>query len=240
MKINLSTIFTFLLFFSFVTNIEYINITITDQSDPSTSITLGPNGTIALVTDRDNLTSIFNRSDIENQTHFQGRFRVRESIDVYLDCRLWDPEDINVIVLCKIDEQMYGIELENCSLIDGTIYTKNYTINIEGQYHFFDIDLKEFNIPFIYSDLHYIDLNSDKDSFELRFKTDSYLGEDLALVDKTQLEAMTGLDEISLSDNELVFNLSRKKIEEVLTETKTLSLIFLSPELGPLFFPIRR
>ena len=155
MKINLSTIFTFLLFFSFVTNIEYINITITDQSDPSTSITLGPNGTIALVTDRDNLTSIFNRSDIENQTHFQGRFRVRESIDVYLDCRLWYPEDINVIVLCKIDEQMYGIELENCSLIDGTIYTKNYTINIEGQYHFFDIDLKEFNIPFIYSDLHY-------------------------------------------------------------------------------------
>ena len=238
MKKYLPIIFTLLLIFSFVTN-QTIFITITDQSDPISPKIIGPNGTIALTTDRDNLTSIFNRSDIENKTQL-GYFMDYHRELFRWNCRLWDPEDMNVTVLCKIDEQIYRAVLNSFRFYFSVFRIDNYTIDIDGFHHYFDIDLKEFNIPFIYSDSHYIDLDSDKDSFELIFKTDSYLGEDLVLVDKNQLEATTDFDSLSLSENELVLYLSRKKIEEVLTETKTLSLIFLSPELGPLFFPIRR
>ena len=236
MKKYLPIIFTLLLIFSFVTN-QTITITITDQSDPISPKIIGPNGTIALTTDRDNLTSIFNRSDIENKTQFLGYFMDAHRELFRWNCRLWDPEDMNVTVLCKIDEQIYRAALKDFMFFFSNFTIDHYVIEIDGYDHYFDIDLKEFNIPFIYSDSHYIDLDSDKDSFELIFKSDSYLGEDLVLVDKNQLEAMTDFDSLSLSENELVLYLSRKKIEEVLTETKTLSLTFLSPELGPFFFP---
>ena len=163
MKKYLPIIFTLLLIFSFVTN-QTIALTITDQSDPISPKIIGPYGTIALTTDRDNLTSIFNRSDIENKTQFLGYFRDVNREYFRWNCRLWDPEDMNVTVLCKIDEQIYRAALNSFRFYFCYFRIDQYTIDIYGFHHSFDIDLKEFNIPFIYSDSHYIDLDSDKDS----------------------------------------------------------------------------
>ena len=239
MKTTFKFIFTLLSLFVFATNQTYIHIEITDQTDPIALKTIGQKGTFGLMTNMENLNSIFNPSEIETQTNFKGNF-VSQSNKIYLwNCRLWDPTNMNVVVLCTVDDIISKEERRNFFLSYGEIKKGNeYIIKINGANHNFDIDLKSCNIPFIYSDPQFIDLDSENDSFELKFKADSYLDEKLFLVDKTQLEALADLEIIRLDKNELVCNISRKKIEEILTNSKTLSVAFLSKELGLFIFPL--
>ena len=212
MKTTFKFIFTLLSFFSFATSQTYIYIEITDQTDPISSKTIGQKGTFGLMTNIENLNSIYNPSEIETQTNFRGNF-VSQSNKTYLwNCRLWDPANMNVVVLCTVDDTIYKAERMNFALINGEIRKGNeYIIKINGANHYFDIDLKSFNIPFIYSDLQFIDLDSENDSFKLKFKVDSYLNESLSLIDKTQLEASNDLEIIHLDKNELICDVSRKK-----------------------------
>ena len=104
MKTTFRIIFTLLSLFVFATNQTYIHIEITDQTDPIALKTIGQKGTFGLMTNMENLNSIFNPSEIETQTNFKGNF-ISQSNKTYLwNCRLWDPANMNVAVLCTIDD----------------------------------------------------------------------------------------------------------------------------------------
>ena len=238
MRINLLITFILLLLVSLVTNIEYINIQITNETDQISMKTIGPNGTFGLVTNMESLSFIFNHSEIEDLTVFEGTFMDKERGDVYKwICRLWDPENMNVVVLCTVDYTILEASNNNFILDHGSIEVGEYYIEVYcDKEYYFEIDMKPFNIPFIYSEPQIINLDSGKDSFQLKFKKDSFLGEKLAIVEKDNVESITDLDNIIISKNVLMCTISRTKIEEVLTNNSFLSLAYLNGDLGFIFF----
>ena len=238
MRINLPITFILLLLVSFVTSIEYINMQITNQTDPISLKTIGPNGTFGLVTNIESLYFIFNHSEIEDLTVFEGTFMDKERGDVYKwICRLWDPDNMNVVVLCTVDYTILEASNNNFILDHGSIEVGEYYIEVYcDKEYYFEIDMKPLNIPFIYSEPQIINLDSGKDSFQLKFKKDSFLGEKLAIVEKDNAESITDLDNIIISKNVLICTISRTKIEEVLTNNSFLSLAYLNGDLGFIFF----
>ena len=134
MKTTFRIIFTLLSLFVFATNQTYIHIEITDQTDPIAFKTIGQKGTFGLMTNMENLNSIFNPSEIETQTNFKGNF-ISQSNKTYLwNCRLWDPANMNVAVLCTIDDIISKEERKNFVLTYGEIRKGNeYIIKIKEQ-----------------------------------------------------------------------------------------------------------
>ena len=232
MKINSTFIFFLLLFLFVLTQSQqFIQITITEESDTNHIKTVGPKGFFYMVTDTKNL-SMFNRSDIEELTKFEGVFENHEhdySIKVP-NCSLWSPENMNTAIICPLTSNFNS--KEQYTLIDGFVRFEDYRIIIRSGYYF-NFDVKEFDIPFIYSLPQSITLDKAQQYYELKFKVKSYKGESLAIVSKNHYYSLS-LNDYSnylVSENELILGFEREKIEEVMIDG-TLSLAFLNGELG--------
>ena len=102
-----SFIFILLFLFSFVSNAETIKINITSETDQIHLKTIGPKGTFYLMTDQRNLTASTIQSDIEKITEFPGYFTDTYGHHYYWYCRLWAPENMNVVILCTVDDRIY-------------------------------------------------------------------------------------------------------------------------------------
>ena len=141
--------------------------------------TIGPNGTFGLVTNMESLYFIFNHSEIEDLSIFEGTFTDKVKSYTYnWVCRLWDPQNMNVVVLCTVDNTIFESSSNDFILDYGSIEVGEYYIEVYcDEEYYFEIELKPFNIPFIYSEPQIINLDSDKDSFQLKFKIDSFQGE---------------------------------------------------------------
>ena len=221
MKINLPLIFFFLLLCSVIQSLDKITLTIDKNNNPNTRKIAGPLGTFGLVTDTKNDT-IFNTSDIEESTLFDGGFYLEDAFEntyAYFECRLWNPNGMNVIIICSIDnstkpDSTYILNFEYGHLIWG-----DYDITIKGEKDLnITLETKSFNIPFIYSNPQTIDLNEGDQYYQLRFKTMSYQGEKLAIIaDLKSYSLISDFDAMNITDNELTILISRQKIEEAYT-----------------------
>ena len=238
MEINFKIIFILLFIIPFITSIDSINIKITNQTDLSRLKTIGPEGTFGLITNLESLNFIYDQSDLEPLTIFEGAFMDKERGKKYnWICRLWDPKNMNVVVLCTVDNTIIEASDKYFTLVYGSIEVGEYSIIVScNEEYYFEIDMKPFPIPFIYSEPQEIDLDSEKDSFQLRFKHDSFKGEKLAIVEKSKVESFTDCDRILSSNNGLLCTISRKKIEEVMTNNTSLSIVCLNGDLGLIFF----
>ena len=187
MRINLSLIFI-LSILSFLTfckdRNEGIQIYVTKENNPNLFKTVGINGTFGMITDTKDLAWL-NITDLEKQTSFTGYFY--NTIDGLekLNCRLWDPEEMNVVVICQV--RRYLDKKYNYTFLDGFIILENYKIYIESEKELsFKIEQKPSTIPFIYSGLQTINLYEKKESYKLKFKTDLYQEEKLAITEKQE------------------------------------------------------
>ena len=170
MKIKFKFIFIHLILFSFVTNFENIKILITDKTDPIPFKKIGQNGAFYLMTDRDNLNSISNLPDIDIQTQFKGHFIDRQENSFIWNCNLNDPEDMNVVIICKIDQAIYKASEYYFSLYNGYIRTKDYAIDIYGGDYYFNLEIKNFNFQLVRSEQQKIDLKLKNDPFKLEYE----------------------------------------------------------------------
>ena len=236
MKINLPLIFIFLLLCSVIQSLDRITLTIDKNNNPNTRKIAGPLGTFGLVTDTKNDT-IFNTSDIEESTLFDGGFYLEDAFEnayAYFECRLWNPNGMNVIIICSIDnstkpDSTYILNFEYGHLIWG-----DYDITIKGEKDLnITLETKSFNIPFIYSNPQTIDLNEGDQYYQLRFKTISYQREKLAIIaDLKSYSLISDFDDMNTTDNELTISISRQKIEEAYTNNRTLQLALLNGQIG--------
>ena len=122
-----SPFISFLLLFLFVLtkSQQYINIIITEETDTNHIKTVGQNGFFYMVTDTKNL-SMFNQSEIEEQTKFEGVFENDDYGYITVpNCSLWFPENMNVVVICPFTSDF--ISSEKYRLIDGKIKFEDYT-----------------------------------------------------------------------------------------------------------------
>ena len=145
---------------------------------------------------------------------------------------------MNIVIICPFILSLFNTSLKYRIGSSSIIY-EDYYIRIESDYdYYFSFDMKEFNIPFIYSLPQSINLDEDKDYYELKFKAKSYLEDKLSLISKNHNYSLTLYDYINYNsnDNELVCGFSKEKIQEVMTYNKILSLVFLSGELGIFHF----
>ena len=236
MKSSFLLIINLFLLLPFFSKSVDITLTITKETDPTHSKLIGPQGTFALYTDAENLdATVFDPDQIESQTQFEGLFSDGEKTYKWI-CSLFDPNDRNVSVKCTVDDTIKDSSNYHFRLESGTIQKDGNTINIKSEEdYYFDIEMKSYNIPFIYSDSQKINLEEDVGYYELRFKVNSYQEENkLALISKTDGNpySFTDFDEIKLESNELICNISKIKIEMITTNLKVLNLVYLNGDLG--------
>ena len=226
MKSNASFSFIlFLLFFSF-SKPEFISIKITRESDPNQMKLIGPKGTFALMSETNSpiLSYLLEGNESEK---FEVNFRNNEGVIYTWLCSLWIPEKMNVLIKCQIDENASKGSSLLFTLEKGRVKFGEINIKISSaDDYYFELDMKEFNVPFIYSEPQIIDLDENKDSYILRFKADSFLKEKLAIVEKGSKSPFAEFDDLVINNNELICEISRKKIEEILKNKFELSLIF--------------
>ena len=175
MKTNASfTFIQFLLLFSF-SKPEFISIKITRESDPNQVKLIDPKGTFALMSET-NSSMLSNLLEGNESEKFEMNFRNNEGVIYTWFCSLWIPERMNALIKCQVDQNVSTSSSHYFTLESGIVkFGENYIEISSADNYYFELDMKEFNLPFIYSEPQIIDLEENKDSF---------LQEKLTLVEK--------------------------------------------------------
>ena len=175
MKTNASfTFIQFLLLFSF-SKPEFISIKITRESDPNQVKLIDPKGTFALMSET-NSSMLSNLLEGNESEKFEMNFRNNEGVIYTWLCSLWIPEKMNGLIKCQVDQNVSTSSSHYFTLESGIVkFGENYIEISSADNYYFELDMKEFNVPFIYSEPQIIDLEENKDSF---------LQEKLAIVEK--------------------------------------------------------
>ena len=169
-------------------------------------INVGINGTLYFITDyNDKEKNIFNIKDIEEKTGFNSE-SINSNDNKYkynVTCRLWKPENEKIRLFCKIKGNLkYSFQYITMNIV--TIKYYNYTIIIKFEDA---IKVKQIfnNVPFLYSDKQIINIEEGFNSYEFRFKTDSYFNDLLYMY--------AGYSYILLDNCSLYFNQNQKEKE---------------------------
>ena len=234
MKMDSSIIFILLLNLFFITyEYKYYSINNVKKNDQKNLKIIGPNGAIIFVNESKYQATKFNRTDMQNFPKFRGLFITTDDQKSYWNCSLWTLENMNIIVKCLINESIPKNYRHLFILFSGELDYDNYVnvISTSINYYFY-LDKKELNIPFIYSEPQRINLEENKDSYILNFRTNSYKAKRIVLISKSCNYSFFLLNDnaIDIKNNELICDISRKKIEEVLTNNMKLTLAFLDED----------
>ena len=120
--------------------------------------------------------NIFDSQKIESETHFETSISGKSDSSIYkLSCRLWKADDNNINSICRFKGQLKNDSyyLNNANFI----YNNNYNISLGCKCNAFKITQYNFNIPFLYAPKQIIDINNDKNYFELKFNIELYNNE---------------------------------------------------------------
>ena len=162
----------------------------------------------------DTETNYFDSSDIEEKTSFTTRIIYSYSFIEYhsTSCRLFKPKKDTLKLLCKITDDIIrgnaAINIEN----SYTNY-KTYSINIYAPSHRFSLTFPKIPIPFLYADEQSIQIEEDKESYELKFKIEEYTNEDLYLYSN---DAYLYLNKCTKNEKNLICEVEKEDIEGIL------------------------
>ena len=194
---------------------------------------VGQKGTISFISDYDdNEYNLFNNSDIEIKTSFKTKISIGYKNKYNVTCRLWKPKNKKIKIFCKLledfkDEGNSYIE----SMDKATFEYKNYNISIVTELYENKIQLIDDSIPFLYSDEQEIIIEENINSYDLRFKIDSYNNELLLLHGPILKEII--FDDCMINEKELLCSITKEKIEEILGyDGEEFSLAFLKDNFG--------
>ena len=239
MRLNLSKLFILIIFCllsNSLTELEanYYYLEINRENNPNILKQIGTLGTIGLVT-HDSNASFFNSSDLEAETHFPGTFLERPSYNYYyFDCRLWNPKNSNIIVLCSMMDNFNLSNTSNFEFLAHYIRYKDYRIEIRTQEELF-FQFQQFNeeIPFLYSEPQDVYLNNPKDYYDLIFKYERGYPVYAVLSAKEEANTFTLLNNCSRKNGNLVFHIKKESLEELFTYNSSLTVSYLTKQYGP-------
>ena len=231
--------FLLLIIFSIISNSsaklgeKYYFLGIDRENNPNRLKQIGSYGTIGLITN-DTIPDLFNSSDIEDETRFNASFLDDHSAISYkFNCRLWNPKNSNLVVLCSNISLPY--QRRNLTFYFGSLYYGDNYISIYSDYVYFEFEQLNEKIPFLYSEPQYINLLALQDYYELRFKFENnYPEENLTLTEREEAISLATMNNCSSWNKELICLVQRKKIEEIFTYNDSLALAYLS-ELNGIF-----
>ena len=160
----------------------------------------------------DNELNIFNSSDIEDKTKFETIISDREKSYI-ANCRLWKPNNDNLRIICKANNFFANrgyFTIEQVSFIYN-----EYIINISFGSEF-DYGIKNYKIPFLYSERQIIEIKDEIECYNLKFKIEEYDNEILYLYGEVNNSLI--LDNCQKNENDLNCNLTKEKLEEILVK----------------------
>ena len=189
-----------------------INLTI-KRSNNKNALKIGEKGIIYFVTDyNDNERNIFDASDIEEKTKFKTKINDENQNEYNANCKLWKPINDYIRIICNLDENLKYVD-NNITLLNSVqIEYKNFKIEINQEAY---IEAKQLNysIPFLYSNKQNIEIKDHIESYNLKFKFESYNNEVVFIYGQSNNYA--SLDNCKINDNELNCEISKRKLEEV-------------------------
>ena len=156
-----------------------IKIYVNDE-DNEEKIIIGKNGFFSFVTNYTDEEDIFDISDIEGKIYFHTTISQKNNNELFnVDCRLWKPKNDKLRLLCYLNKDI-GI---NYIKINSAIFSyKKYTIALISKMSFKIQAIKTGkNIPVLYSDRQEINIEENKQFYELKFNIEEYNDEVLFL-----------------------------------------------------------
>jgi len=188
-----------------------------NDEDNEEKIIIGKNGFFSFVTNYTDEKDIFDVSDIEEKTYFNTTISQNDNNTLFnVNCRLWKPKNNKLRLLCKLNQDI-GI---NYIKINSAIFSyKKYTIALISKISFKIQAIKTGrNIPFLYSDRQEINIEEDKQFYELKFKIEEY-NDEVLFLQKKEIGTSMHLTELILEDcnakgKDLTCKIEKEKIIE--------------------------
>ena len=195
-------------------NSENKNFSLFYEANPINLI-LPPNNLIILriksennSPNNDNLKHIFNESNIT----FNSYIKDLDENNYAVICTLWEGNG-NIRIFCRLNENLKS-ENQRIILKEVNFNYKGYNVIILPE-TYVTVYQRNYNIPFLYSERQNIELNDEKEFYELKFQILSYNNEIIYLTNYFIL------DDCKIVNSELICNLPKKELESNL---KTLGL----------------
>ena len=128
---------------------------------------------------------IFNSSHSDESTSFKTTITKTSQYNstIYnVTCRLWKPKDMNIIIICEMDNELiFEKESDFQGYFNETIfYFNDYMIVISPDI-LLTFQIRNKICPFLYAEKQIINLNEDDELYDLKFKIDIYNNEPLLL-----------------------------------------------------------
>ena len=149
------------------------------KEDNIGTIPIGPKGILYFITDFIDIKNIFD-SDIEETVKLDTIILDEENNNYEVNCRLFNPSGEKLIIICNLNENLKK-EIQDITLSTIRFNYKEYNIIILSETSVFRVIQLNYSIPFIYSDKQNIIMSEGINSYELKFKFDSY-NEDLLFI----------------------------------------------------------
>ena len=133
---------------------------------------IGQKGTIAFITSYNDKKNIFSDIDIEKYITFNSKIIDKNKNEYNVNCKIWKPKDENISIICNLNEILPNYR--NYIILNDTIIVYNGFIIYIKQEDYIEVEKNYYNVSFLYYDKQIIDIEDDKDSYELKFKFESY------------------------------------------------------------------
>ena len=176
-------------------------------------IIIGENRILYFITKyNDNELNIFNSSDIEDKTKFETIISDREKSYI-ANCRLWKPNNDNLRIICKTNN--FFANRGYFTIEQASFNYNEYIINISFESEF-GYGIKNYKIPFLYSERQIIEIKDEIECYNLKFKIEEYDNEILYLYGEVNNSLI--LDNCQKNENDLNCTLTKEKLEEILVK----------------------
>ena len=191
---------------------------------------IGTKGIIIFITDyNDNEKDIFKNKNVESI-----QFKTQIYINYYYydaNCRLWNPVDENLRIICNVNVKYSYASEVSVRFVEYRLTQDKYTFYISqaetqrGQFIDYDLAL-------LYSERQIINIEDNKDSYNLKFKVESYNNEIIGLCktrepysSRNYTTTFAVMDSCQLNNKELNCKISKSKLEEILTNNNGLYIV---------------
>ena len=182
----------------------------------------GRKGVIAFLTNSSETVDIFDESDIEKQ-NFDSKFIIKDdTLKPDVKCSLWKPKEKCIYILCNLQQELAPGEI-HLKLEDHILHYKDKMIKIYSEKYFKIVFMPTSSPPFLYADKQKIDLNEEKDAYELKFKIKLFNeGDSLNLIDSTsnKYNFINIRNDCEIKENELICKINKTNFEGYLTSNE--------------------
>lgn len=203
----------------------------------------GPKCTFTLETNATKSEDIFDPLDLEEQT-FITKIIDNENNSFNINCSFWKSDcaaemkanDYSLLAICNLidDKSFSSNQYTNFKLEEYIMNYKDKKIKIFSS-KFLKFKYTDKEVPFIYSNTQYINLDEEKEIYELKFKVGSCYNKYLFI----RVDLM--LDNCEVYQNEMTCNITKKKLESFVyfdnyKNEKNYTIYFFSFEEGELHY----